>query len=102
MSVNVAKRPAPRKQCSITGLPTGPDAREQLAQDFARAIGRGDAVSLALVDVDEFRDVNKMLGAERADALLKAVAKRVTGALSDGKWVRLAGDCFAVVLPGSE
>ena len=75
---------------AVTGLACGADGRALLAAELERSVSRGEPCALALVDLDEFRDLNRMLGPERADQVLKAVA------------TRLAGDCFAVALPGVE
>jgi diguanylate cyclase (GGDEF)-like protein len=88
---------------SLTGLSRGASGRAALAAAVADSVARGEPASLALVDVDEFRDVNRLLGAERADEVLRAVARRVAGSVPEGALaMRLAGDLFAVVLPRTE
>ena len=88
---------------ALTGLPTGREARERFASELGEAVRRGEAVSLALVDVDEFAQATKTLGSERADQLLKAVAKRIQSALPERALIaRLAGDCFMALLSPSE
>jgi diguanylate cyclase (GGDEF)-like protein len=91
------------ESCRLTGLPCGQSGRTLLAAELGRCLARGDAAALALVDVDEFRDVNRMLGPERADAVLKTVARRLVAALPQRALaMRLAGDCFGVLLPKVE
>jgi len=87
----------------LTGMPCGNSAIEKMSDDLALRAKRGEVVSLALADVDEFRDTNRLLGQQRADAVLKAVAKRLLRALPAGSSpIRLAGDSFAILLPGRE
>lgn len=98
-----ANTAAPGAKDALTGLPSGRPARERFAADLDESVRRGVAVSLVLVDLDEFAHVNKTLGSERADQVLKAVAKRIQGALPEGAaFARLAGDCFMALLPASE
>lgn len=87
----------------LTGLPSGRSARERFAAVLEESVRRGEAISLVLVDLDEFAHANKTLGGERADQLLKAVARRIEAALPERTLVaRLAGDCFMALLPASE
>ncbi|MEZ0230971.1 MAG: diguanylate cyclase, partial [Planctomycetota bacterium] len=67
----------------LTGLPAGKAASDRFAADLDAAVRRGEAVSLVLLDVDEFAHLNKTLGSERADQLLVAVKKRIEGALPE-------------------
>jgi len=88
---------------ALTGLASGAKARERFAAALDEGVRRGEAVSLVLVDLDEFAHANRTLGPERADQLLKAVARRIEAALPEGALVaRLAGDCFMALLAASE
>ena len=78
---------------ALTGLPNRSELQE-------RAAG-GDG-ALILIDLDGFKDVNERLGHPTGDALLIAVARRLSGLAGDGGTVaRLGGDEFALLLPGA-
>jgi diguanylate cyclase (GGDEF)-like protein len=60
----------------------------------------GDAVAVALTDLDGFGVINDELGREAGDKVLAAWVRTLTGSLPKGAIVqRLGGDEFAVALP---
>jgi diguanylate cyclase (GGDEF)-like protein/PAS domain S-box-containing protein len=72
----------------------------QVDQTLASAQREKGYASILLVDLDRFKDINEARGLASGDALLKAVADRLTRALrSDDVLARLNADEFAVVLP---
>ena len=59
-----------------------------------------DAVAVALIDVDDFKGINDDLGHAVGDALLSAVAARLSQLRpADGLVARLGGDEYALVFP---
>ncbi|MCG7497847.1 EAL domain-containing protein [Vibrio sp. Of7-15] len=57
-------------------------------------------VSVLLIDIDRFRDVNNTLGYDAGDAILISVAKRLSALVpADGLLARLGEDKYAVALP---
>ncbi|GAA0783904.1 bifunctional diguanylate cyclase/phosphodiesterase [Marinobacterium sediminicola] len=80
----------------LTGLPN----RLRLLQDLER----DSSVSLILVNMDRFREVNSLFGDECGDLILKQVALRLESFMSSdenrgGRLYRVTGDEFALSLP---
>jgi diguanylate cyclase (GGDEF)-like protein len=90
---------------SLTGLANRRLFREQLEKRCERqhsGVSEADDRGFALLclDLDWFKDVNDTLGHWIGDALLKAVADRLTATMRAGNIVaRLGGDEFAILLP---
>lgn len=60
----------------------------------------GDAASLLLLDIDNFKEINDSLGHHIGDQVLCEVAARLTGIDPRDLVVRLGGDEFAVIVGG--
>jgi diguanylate cyclase (GGDEF)-like protein/PAS domain S-box-containing protein len=81
---------------ALTGL-----ANRSLFNDrTARAVADGGVrLALALIDLDDFKEINDRLGHAVGDALLVAVSERLRSCVRPGDLVaRLGGDEFAVLL----
>jgi diguanylate cyclase (GGDEF)-like protein len=84
----------------LTGLPNRRAWDQQLAERLA-AGREGAKWCIALLDVDNFHEVNDRLGHLEGDASLRRVADRLMGTLRRaGFLARLGGDEFAVLLEG--
>ncbi|MFP5219907.1 MAG: putative bifunctional diguanylate cyclase/phosphodiesterase [Actinomycetes bacterium] len=82
----------------LTGLPNRLLLRDRLEQALSEASRHGSVVAVALIDLDHFKRVNDSLGHAVGDALLTAVAERLSKRLRTGDTLaRLAGDEFVVV-----
>ena len=84
---------------------TGLANRTSLHDDLDEAIRSSDgspasATSIAIFDLDGFKDINDTLGHSTGDRLLQQVARRMTKLASgNGRFYRLGGDEFVLVQP---
>ena len=83
-------------QDRLTGLAN----RTSLEETAARLLGGDGDVSLLVLDLDDFKDLNDTRGHAAGDELLAVVAERLRACVRAGDLVaRLGGDEFAVVVP---
>ncbi len=88
---------------ALTGLPNRALLHECLDRVLRAAQVTGQPVSLLLLDLDRFKEVNDTLGHHIGDLLLRHVATRLQQALGATETVaRLGGDEFALVLPAAD
>ncbi|MFP5322650.1 MAG: putative bifunctional diguanylate cyclase/phosphodiesterase [Acidimicrobiia bacterium] len=83
----------------LTGLPNRTLLRDRLQQALTDAKRRSERVSLILLDLNHFKDVNDALGHQYGDQLLMAFADRLRHLLRECDTIaRLGGDEFALLL----
>jgi len=97
------KMASERHTDELTGLP----GRSAFEADFAQRIGKKSKspvlVSLAVVDIDLFGDINKAHGPAGGDVILCDLAKALVEQRNgDGAVYRFGGDALAVLLPAVE
>jgi diguanylate cyclase (GGDEF)-like protein len=86
----------------ITGLPNRGAFEETLQREIDAAEREGIPLSLLLIDLDKFKDVNDTLGHLEGDNVLMAVARALESSVRiTDLAARLGGDEFGVVLPGT-
>jgi diguanylate cyclase (GGDEF)-like protein len=86
----------------LTGCLNRRGFEERLAAALADAGRHGTPVTLVLLDLDRFKEVNDTFGHHIGDELLAWVSRTLGGALRPYDVVgRLGGDEFAVLLPGT-
>ncbi|MCR4402139.1 MAG: diguanylate cyclase [Firmicutes bacterium] len=84
---------------SVTGLFNHRHFQERLAEELARCERYGRYLSLLMVDIDDFKQYNDVLGHPAGDAALKAVARLLTRSVRSTDIVaRYGGEEFVVVL----
>ena len=89
---------------ALTDLPNRVLLHERMQRALRAAIGQNDNhVTLLLMDLDRFKEVNDTLGHHCGDLLLQQVASRLQSALRDSDTIaRLGGDEFAALLPATD
>jgi diguanylate cyclase (GGDEF)-like protein/PAS domain S-box-containing protein len=85
---------------TLTGLPNRALLFDRIQHSIDRLSRSAEtALSVVLVDIDDFKAVNDSLGHTTGDDLLRAVAERLSSCVRQGDTVaRLGGDEFAILL----
>ena len=83
----------------LTGLPNRREGEVRLAEDHARAKRGGVILTVAVVDVDNFKAKNDTHGHQAGDACLRHVALVIGRNVREGDWLcRWGGDEFVLAL----
>ena len=86
----------------LTGLPNRTMVVDRLAEMTARTQRQGGSVTVLLVDINAFRDVNDTLGRAAGDDLICQLGARLANGLRKSDLIgRLGGDEFIVLVDGS-
>jgi len=86
----------------LTGLFNRRYFNEYLTRAIKSAIVSGQDLSVIIIDVDRFKQINDTCGHDVGDELLKLFARILEDSVRAGDVVaRLGGDEFAVLLPGA-
>jgi diguanylate cyclase (GGDEF)-like protein/putative nucleotidyltransferase with HDIG domain len=83
----------------LTGLGNHRHFHERLDRDLTEAEEKGLPLSVCLLDIDNFKELNDTLGHPKGDLVLSQVAGRLR---QDGEAFRIGGDEFALLLPGRD
>ncbi|HET7452127.1 MAG TPA: diguanylate cyclase [Thermoanaerobaculia bacterium] len=83
----------------LTGLPNRRAFDVNLQREVEGARRHGDALSLVLLDVDEFKPVNDRFGHDVGDEVLREIGRRLRLSCRTGDTVaRIGGEEFALIL----
>lgn len=82
----------------LTGLPNRRALLAELSRMLARAQRDGSRVHVVFLDLDGFRAIDERYGSAAGDAMLEAVAARLSAAMRGGDYLaRYGGDEFVVL-----
>jgi diguanylate cyclase (GGDEF)-like protein len=87
---------------ALTGLENAAALERRLRQLSGPLRRRGSGLSIVIVDIDNFRSINRLLGPLAGDALLREFGRRLRRSVRRRAYLgRLGGDEFAIVLPNT-
>ncbi|HTM76984.1 MAG TPA: bifunctional diguanylate cyclase/phosphodiesterase [Devosia sp.] len=83
----------------LTGLPNRFTFDVRLAETLAERQSAGSHLSLLLLDLDRFKQINDTLGHQAGDELINAVGERLRALIGDDMLIaRLGGDEFGILI----
>ena len=88
---------------SLTGLHNRRFLDEMLPIEFSRARREGQPLSVVMLDIDNFKQLNDKHGHEAGDQVLKCIASTLRGAVRASDLVfRYGGEEFTLVIPDAD
>ncbi len=83
----------------LTGLANHRAFQEDLKREVARAARYERPITIAMMDVDDFKEVNDSQGHARGDVVLAELAGLMSYVRSHDRAYRVGGDEFALIMP---
>jgi diguanylate cyclase (GGDEF)-like protein len=84
---------------AMTELPNRTLFYDRLGRDIAACANAGKLLSLAVIDIVRFSDLNNWLGEHVGDEALRSIAQRLRESAGQGHVARIGGDKFALYVP---
>ncbi|HEU0074218.1 MAG TPA: EAL domain-containing protein [Dehalococcoidia bacterium] len=85
----------------LTGLANHRAFQEDLRREVARAGRNDEAITIAMLDVDDFKEINDSEGHAQGDAVLAELARLMTIMRAQDRAYRVGGDEFALIMPNT-
>jgi diguanylate cyclase (GGDEF)-like protein len=83
----------------LTGIYNRPYFKDQVDKEILLARRKDEPLGLCIIDIDDFKSINKRFGYSGGDRVLGEVARRLSGSLrSSDTLARYGGDEFAALL----
>ncbi|WP_109483653.1 sensor domain-containing phosphodiesterase [Paraburkholderia sp. C35] len=87
---------------NLTGLANVPALVEEMRQAQQKADAMGKSAALLLLDIDDYQRVNRALGYDAGDEMLRDTARRLSNMTTQGEIIaRISSDEFAILLPAA-
>jgi diguanylate cyclase (GGDEF)-like protein len=87
----------------LTGLPNARAFQDTLKQLVAHSIRSEEPLSVTILDLDRFKQLNDTLGHEKGDLALAAVGAAIAGTIRASDFAaRYGGEEFVVVMPDTD
>lgn len=85
---------------SLTGLPNRRFLKEAILKELSQASSNGDVLTVILLDIDYFKEINDHLGHDVGDSVIQEFSRRLLDSIGeDDIAARLGGDEFILLLP---
>jgi len=85
---------------AITGLHNRRYAEQTLPQELARCVAKRVPLSIAIFDVDHFKNVNDSYGHPVGDRVLRELSRAMLEQVPSSMLARIGGEEFLIFLPG--